>query len=284
MSQVAVAALPIVAVANRPAETSSVPSSAESIDSSAPVLSASGLMKRYGGLTVTQNVDLDLRRGEVHALVGPNGAGKTTLLGQLSGDLRADAGRIYFGECDITSLPTYRRARLGIGRSFQITSMFPALSVLENVLLAVQAQRGSSFRFWQRALDDAPHVAAASTLLTQVDLLEQRDRPAEKLSHGEHRQLEIAIALAGRPQVLLLDEPMAGMGIEDSARLTQMLLAMKGSVAMLLVEHDMNAVFALADRISVLVYGQCIATGSPAEIRANAEVRRAYLGDDDISP
>jgi branched-chain amino acid transport system ATP-binding protein len=241
-------------------------------------------MKRYGGLTVTQDVDFDLLHGEVHALVGPNGAGKSTLLGQLSGDLRPDAGRIFFGERDITSMPVHRRARLGIGRSFQITSVFPALSVLENVLLAVQAQQGSSFGFWRRALGDAPNVAAAQILLVQVDLLEQSDRPAEQLSHGEHRQLEIAIALAGRPQVLLLDEPMAGMGFEDSVRLTQMLLTLKGSVAMLLVEHDMGAVFALADRISVLLYGQCIATGTPAEIRANAEVRRAYLGEDEVSP
>ena len=239
-----------------------------------------GLVKRYGGLVVTQDVDLDLRRGEVHAIVGPNGAGKSSLLGQLSGALRPDAGHVFFGERDITSLSVHRRARLGISRSFQITSIFPELSVLENVLLAVQAHDGHSFRFWQRALDDARHVAAAAALLAQVGLADQAGRIAGEMSHGEHRQLEIAIAMAGAPQVLLLDEPMAGMGIEDSDRLTRMLLAMKGSVAMLLVEHDMSAVFALADRISVLVYGQCIATGSPAEIRANAEVRRAYLGDD----
>jgi branched-chain amino acid transport system ATP-binding protein len=247
----------------------------------ASVLSVRGLVKRYGGLVVTQDVDLDLRRGEVHALVGPNGAGKTTLLGQLTGDVRSDAGSIHFGARDITALPVHRRARLGIGRSFQITSVFPDLSVIENALLAVQAHDGHSFRFWHRALDDARHVAAANALLAQVGLADQASRLAGTMSHGEHRQLEIAIALAGQPQVLLLDEPMAGMGIEDSALLTRMLLAMKGSVSMLLVEHDMNAVFALADRISVLVYGQRIATGTPAEIRADPQVRRAYLGDEE---
>jgi branched-chain amino acid transport system ATP-binding protein len=249
----------------------------------ASVLSVRGLVKRYGGLVVTQDVDLDLRRGEVHALVGPNGAGKTTLLGQLTGDVRSDAGRIYFGSRDITTLPVHRRARLGIGRSFQITSVFRDLTVIENALLAVQAHAGHSFRFWQRALDDTRHVAAAEGLLAQVGLADQAGRVASEMSHGEHRQLEIAIALAGQPQVLLLDEPMAGMGIEDSASLTRMLLAMKGTVSMLLVEHDMNAVFALADRISVLVYGQRIATGTPAEIRADLEVRRAYLGDDETA-
>ena len=249
-----------------------------------PVLSVRGLVKRYGGLVVTQDVDLDLRLGEVHAVVGPNGAGKTTLLGQLTGDVRPDAGRIYFGTIDITALPVHRRARLGLGRSFQITSVFPDLTVIENALLAVQAHDDHSFRFWRRALDDTDRLATATALLAQVGLADQADRIAADMSHGEHRQLEIAIALAGRPQVLLLDEPMAGMGIEDSASLTRMLLAMKGTVSMLLVEHDMNAVFALADRISVLVYGQCIATGTPAEIRADAEVRRAYLGDDGLAP
>jgi len=247
------------------------------------VLAVRGLVKRYGGLVVTQDVDFELRQGEVHALVGPNGAGKTTLLGQLTGDVRSDAGQVFFGERDITRLPVHRRARLGIGRSFQITSVFPDLTVLENALLAVQAHEGGSFRFWQRALDDKHAVERATALLEQVGLDAMAERQAEQLSHGEHRQLEIALALAGEPKILLLDEPMAGMGLEDSATLTAMLLAMKGTVAMLLVEHDMNAVFALADRISVLVYGRCIATGTPDEIRADAEVRRAYLGDDEAA-
>jgi branched-chain amino acid transport system ATP-binding protein len=260
------------------------PTTARSTIDTVAVLSVRGLVKRYGGLVVTQDVDLDLRCGEVHALVGPNGAGKTTLLGQLTGDVRPDTGRIYFGARDITALPVHRRARLGIGRSFQITSVFPDLTVIENALLAVQTHAGHSFRFWQRAVDDARHLAAADALLTQVGLGKQAERIAGEMSHGEHRQLEIAIALAGRPQVLLLDEPMAGMGIEDSASLTRMLLAMKGTVSMLLVEHDMGAVFALADRITVLVYGRCIATGTPDEIRADPEVRRAYLGEEASLP
>jgi branched-chain amino acid transport system ATP-binding protein len=276
-------AMPMVAIDTNRRSSAPLADAPKTLIQTASVLSARGLVKRYGGLAVTQDVDLDLRRGEVHALVGPNGAGKSTLLGQLSGELRCDAGRIYFGDRDITSMPVHRRARLGIGRSFQITSVFPELSVLENALLAAQAQQGHLFRFWRRALDDATGTAEARALLSQVGLAEQADRPAHQLSHGEHRQLEIAIAMAGRPQVLLLDEPMAGMGIEDSSRLTHLLLALKGSVAMLLVEHDMSAVFRLADRISVLVYGQCIATGSPAEIRANTEVQRAYLGNDDAS-
>ncbi len=280
---IASSALPLAARSDGPGSRTAIAPEGTGTDTAA-VLSVRGLVKRYGGLVVTQGVDLDLRRGEVHALVGPNGAGKTTLLGQLTGDVRPDAGHIYFGGRDITALPVHRRARLGIGRSFQITSVFADLTVVENALLAVQAHAGQSFRFWQRALDDARNLAGALALLVQVGLADQAGRVAGSMSHGEHRQLEIAIALAGQPQVLLLDEPMAGMGIEDSAALTRMLLAMKGSVSMLLVEHDMNAVFALADRISVLVYGRCIATGTPDEIRADVEVRRAYLGDETSLP
>jgi branched-chain amino acid transport system ATP-binding protein len=246
-----------------------------------PVLSVRGLVKRYSGLLVTQQVDLDVRCGEVHALVGPNGAGKTTLLGQLTGDVKSDAGQLYFNGEDITRLPVHRRARLGIARSFQITSIFADLTVLENVALARQIYAGHSFRFWRRASGDSVINGSAMELLEKVGLANECDRMAAHLSHGQQRQLEIGIALAGDPKVLLLDEPMAGMGIEDSARLMAMLQGMKGSVAMLLVEHDMDAVFALADRISVLVYGQRIATGSPDEIRANVEVRRAYLGNGD---
>jgi branched-chain amino acid transport system ATP-binding protein len=242
------------------------------------VLSARGLVKRYGGLVVTSKVDLDVLPGEVHALVGPNGAGKTTLLGQLTGEIHSDEGRILFRGKDITRLPPHRRAQLGLARSFQITSVFHELSVLENAMFAVQAKEGHSFRFWKNALADEGLTGAAHALLERVGLAAEAGRPASDLSHGQHRQLEIAIALAGAPQVLLLDEPMAGMGIEDSAHLTRMLLSLKGSVPMLLVEHDMDAVFALADRITVLVYGERIVTGTPAEIRAHPEVRRAYLG------
>lgn len=242
------------------------------------VLSARGLVKRYGGLLVTNQVDLDVLDGEVHALVGPNGAGKTTLLGQLTGEIRSDEGRILFRGRDITALAPYRRAQLGLARSFQITSVFHELSVLENAVFAVQAKQGHSFRFWKNALADDSLTQPARALLARVGLEGEAHRPASDLSHGQHRQLEIAIALAGEPQVLLLDEPMAGMGIEDSTQLTKMLLALKGRLPMLLVEHDMDAVFALADRITVLVYGERIVTGTPAEIRAHPEVRRAYLG------
>jgi branched-chain amino acid transport system ATP-binding protein len=249
----------------------------------APILSLRGLAKRYGGLKVTQDVDLDVQPGEVHAVLGPNGAGKTTLLAQVTGDVMADAGRIVFDGVDIIRLPVHRRAALGIGRSFQITSLFADLTVLENASLAVQAHQSHSFRFWRRAATDAALLAPAMALLERTGLADAAGRMAGELSHGQHRQLEIAIALAGSPKLLLLDEPMAGMGTEDCARLTAMLLGMKGSVAMVLVEHDMEAVFALADRISVLVYGQRIATGTPAEIRANAQVQQAYLGDQVIT-
>jgi branched-chain amino acid transport system ATP-binding protein len=245
----------------------------------APVLGARDLVKRYSGLVVTNNVDIDLRAGEIHALVGPNGAGKSSLLAQLSGEVRADAGRIEFQGRDITHLPPHRRAQLGIARTFQITSVFPEMTVIENVSVAVQVRQGHSFRFWKKVGRDASVLAPAHELLERVGLHDQAGRLASELSHGQHRQLEIAIALAGEPKALLLDEPMAGMGLEDSARLTRLLQSLKGSVAMLFVEHDMDAVFALADRITVLVYGQRVVTGTPAEIRSNAEVRRAYLGD-----
>ncbi len=245
---------------------------------SASLLRVHGLVKRYGGLTVTNEVDLEVQPGEIHALIGPNGAGKTTMLAQLTGEVRPDAGRIEFEGRDITALAPHHRARLGMGRSFQITSIFHDLTVLDNVRLAVQVHAGHSFRFWQKAAGQPSLDQPSLQLLEQVGLLAEADRPAAHLSHGQHRQLEIAIALAGKPRLLLLDEPMAGMGVEDSQRLTQMLLGLKGAVTMLLVEHDMSAVFALADRISVLVYGQCVATGTPADIRSNAEVREAYLG------
>jgi branched-chain amino acid transport system ATP-binding protein len=245
-----------------------------------PLLSIRGMTKRFGGLVALDAVDLDVVHGEVHALLGPNGAGKTTLLAQLTGEAKPDLGRILFEGNDITGLPAYRRALLGIGRSFQITSVFGELTVLENVCLALQAHAGHSFRFWRRALGERGLVEPARQLLTRVRLSGQADVLAMHLSHGEHRQLEIGLALAGEPKLLLLDEPMAGMGNEDTRRLVELLSGMKGTVAMLLVEHDMNAVFSLADRISVLVYGQRIATGMPDEIRANPEVCRAYLGDE----
>jgi branched-chain amino acid transport system ATP-binding protein len=245
-----------------------------------PVLQASNLVKRFGGLTATDDLSLDIREGDIHAVIGPNGAGKTTMIGQLIGELRPDAGSIRFMGRDITHLPVHKRSHLGIARSFQITSIFLNFTALDNVALAVQAHDGHSFRFWADARRDARLRDPAMDALKQVGLAHRADVVASALSHGEHRQLEIAMALATKPKLLLLDEPMAGMGPEDSARMVTMLQGIKGSVTMLLIEHDMDAVFALADRITVLVYGHGIATGTPDEIRRNEQVRQAYLGDE----
>jgi branched-chain amino acid transport system ATP-binding protein len=245
-----------------------------------PVLKVSNLVKRFGGLTATDNLSLDLRKGEIHAVIGPNGAGKTTMIGQLIGELRPDSGSIEFMGRDIIALPVPQRSALGIARSFQITSIFPNFTALDNVALAVQAHDGHSFRFWADARKDQTLRQPAMAALDQVGLGHRADIIASALSHGEHRQLEIAMALATKPTLLLLDEPMAGMGPEDSARMVTMLQKIKGSVTILLIEHDMDAVFALADRITVLVYGHAIATGAPEEIRRNEQVRQAYLGDE----
>ena len=243
------------------------------------LLKVAGLAKRFGGIVATDDLSLDVVPGELHAVIGPNGAGKTTLIAQLSGQLMPDSGRIHFAGNDITTLPTYRRSRLGLARSFQITSLFLDLSVLDNVALAVQAHAGHSFRFWRDARSEPELREPARAALARVGLSARADLPASLLSHGEHRQLELAMALAGGPRMLLLDEPMAGMGPEESAGMVAMLRALKRELTILLVEHDMEAVFALADRITVLVYGRVIATGSPAEIRANPQVRDAYLGE-----
>jgi len=246
-----------------------------------PLLAARGLVKRFGGLTATDGIDLDAFPGEIHALIGPNGAGKTTLIGQLTGELDPDAGRVLFEGRDVTQLPVHRRAQLGLARSFQITSLFADLTVIENVALAVQIRSGHSFRFWRITSRDRTLLDPARAVLDRVGLAARANAPAAELSHGEHRQLEIALALASEPKVLLLDEPMAGMAPEESQRMIQLLRQIKGQAAILLVEHDMDAVFALADRISVLVYGRVIASGSAAEIRANDEVRQAYLGEEE---
>jgi branched-chain amino acid transport system ATP-binding protein len=246
-----------------------------------PLLAARGLVKRFGGLTATDGIDLDAFPGEIHALIGPNGAGKTTLIGQLTGELNPDAGRVLFEGRDVTQLPVHRRAQLGLARSFQITSLFADLTVIENVALAVQIRSGHSFRFWRITSRDRALQDPARAVLDRVGLAARANAPAAELSHGEHRQLEIALALASEPKVLLLDEPMAGMAPEESQRMIQLLRQIKGQAAILLVEHDMDAVFALADRISVLVYGRVIASGSAAEIRANDEVRQAYLGEEE---
>lgn len=242
------------------------------------LLSIRGLQKSFGGIAATDNLSLDVLCGEVHALIGPNGAGKTTLMSQLSGLLKPDAGQIVFKGQDIAHWPAHMRAHIGIARSFQITSVFMEMSVLDNVAFAIQARDGHSFRFWTPARSLASLRQPAMAKLAAVGLDDRAERRALDLSHGERRQLEIAMALGSNPEMLLLDEPMAGIGSEETARMVAILKSLRG-MTILLVEHDMDAVFALADRISVLVYGRAIATGSPEEIRKNLEVARAYLGE-----
>jgi branched-chain amino acid transport system ATP-binding protein len=246
------------------------------------VLEVSGLSKAFGALRVAEDVTLTVQPGEIHALIGPNGAGKTTLVNLLSGTLLPDAGTVRFAGEDITRLSLAQRARRGLARSFQITAIIPGFTALENAALAVQARAGSSFRLWRDAGREAALNQAATEALAQLGLAERAGTPAGALSHGEKRQLELAIALAMQPRLLLLDEPLAGAGPEETDRLVGILAALKRRYGILLVEHDMQAVFALADRISVLVYGRIIATGSPAAIRANPEVRSAYLGEDEL--
>ena len=244
-----------------------------------PLLAIEGLSKRFGGITASDNVSLAVPEGELHAVIGPNGAGKTTLIAQLTGELNPQAGRIGFAGRDITAIPAYQRSLMGLARSFQITSLFLDFTALDNVALAVQAHAGHSFRFWRDARSEAQLREPARTALQRVGLDGRADELVANLSHGEHRQLEIAMALATKPRMLLLDETMAGLGAEESARMVALLRELKREVTMLLVEHDMEAVFALADRISVLVYGRVIASSTPEAIRANADVRRAYLGE-----
>ena len=244
------------------------------------LLKIDGLTKRFGGVVASDNIVLDVRAGELHAIIGPNGAGKTTLIGQLSGELEPDAGRVHFDGQDITALPVYERSALGLARSFQITSLFLDFTALDNVALAVQAHAGHSFHFWRDARAGKPNCASRrAPRSARVGLAARADAIVANMSHGEHRQLELAMALATKPRMLLLDEPMAGLGPEESARMVQTLRELKQELTILLIEHDMEAVFALADRITVLVYGRVIASGAPAAIRANAEVRQAYLGE-----
>jgi branched-chain amino acid transport system ATP-binding protein len=245
------------------------------------LLEISNLVKRFGGLIATDDFSLSVPQGELHAIIGPNGAGKTSLIAQLAGDLRSDAGRIVFAGEDVTGLPTHVRAHRGIGRSFQITSVFREFTVLDNAALAMQARSGHSFRFWRRARSDEALRAPARAIIEQVGLGDRMNVPAANLAHGEKRALELALALAATPRLLLLDEPMAGMGTEDSARIVRFLTRLKRKFTIVLIEHDMDAVFELADRITVMVYGRAIATGDGDSIRNNDEVRRAYLGEDD---
>ena len=245
----------------------------------APLLQVQGLVKRFGGLTATDQATLDVRPGEIHALIGPNGAGKTTLIQQLSGVLAPDAGQIRFAGDDITALPMSQRVRRGLVRSFQITSIFRRLSVLDNLALAVPAGPGSG-GFWRPARAERARYEAAAAVAERVGLGAQLQRLAGELAHGEQRQLELGLALATRPRLLLLDEPMAGMGADESERMVALLQSLRAELGMLLVEHDMDAVFRLADRISTLVAGRVIASGTPQQIREHPEVRRAYLGDE----
>ncbi len=245
-----------------------------------PLLEIKGLMKSFGGITATDNVNLNVIKGEIHAIIGPNGAGKTTLITQLSGALKPDAGTVKLNGIDITDKPAYSRAKLGITRSFQITSLVMGMSVLDNVALAVQANDGHSYKFLKPARKITHIRDKAMENLIKVGLRKRANDPTSALSHGEHRQVEIAIALASEAELMLLDEPMAGLGPKESALLVNFLQGLKGQRTILLIEHDMDAVFALADRISVLVYGQIIATGLPDEIRSNDDVRHAYLGEE----
>jgi branched-chain amino acid transport system ATP-binding protein len=243
------------------------------------LLQVENLAKRFGGIVATDDLSIAIAEGQLHAVIGPNGAGKTTLIAQLSGQYPPDSGRIHFAGCDITTLPMSARSALGLARSFQITSLFLDLSVLDNVALAVQAHAGHSFHFWRDARRQRELRDPACAVLDRVGLKVRENLPASALSHGEHRQLELAMALASKPRMLLLDEPMAGLGPEESTRMVAMLRELKKELTILLVEHDMEAVFALADRITVLVYGRVIASGKPEEIRSNSQVRDAYLGE-----
>jgi branched-chain amino acid transport system ATP-binding protein len=247
-----------------------------------PILRIQRLVKRFGGLTATDNLSLDILPGELHALIGPNGAGKTTAIGQIMGEIVPDSGRILFMGQDITALSTPRRVRRGLSRTFQITQLLEDDTAEDNVALAVQAHAGHGFRFWRNAATDPRLRDPARAALDQVGLPQARwSLRVADLSHGERKQLELAVALAAAPRLLLLDEPMAGLGASESLRMTEVLRALKGHLPILLVEHDMDAVFTLADRISVLDYGHCIASGTPGQIRQDPQVRAAYLSEEE---
>jgi branched-chain amino acid transport system ATP-binding protein len=247
-----------------------------------PALRVEHLVKRFGGLTATDDVSLDLVPGEIHALIGPNGAGKSTLVGQIAGELVPDSGRIWLGETEITRWPVHARSQLGLARSYQITQFCPEYTSVENVMLAALARAGSSYGAWTPLLDDAALDRRARDVVERIGLGPLADVRARDIGHGEHRQLELAMALALEPKVLLLDEPLAGMSSAESEQMVTMLGELRGRYPILLIEHDMHAVFALADRISVLVYGKVIATGTPAAIREDPQVRSAYLGEGDL--
>ena len=244
-----------------------------------PLLRVKNLVWQFGGVVATDNLSLDVAKGELHAIIGPNGAGKTTLISQLTGQRLPNSGSIRFAGQDITRLPAWRRSALGLARSFQITSLLLDFTASDNVALAVQAHDGHSFHFWRNARTESHLRKAALAALERVGLGNRAETVASELSHGEQRELELAVALATRPRLLLLDEPMAGLGSTESARMVKLLGELRREVTIVLVEHDMDAVFALADRITVLVYGRVIASDVPAAIRQNEEVKRAYLGE-----
>mgnify|MGYP001027451088 FL=1 len=246
-----------------------------------PLLRIESLCKSFGAVNACRDISLNIHDGEIHALIGPNGAGKTTLLNQIAGDLTPDSGQIFLSGQEITHLSLHRRAPLGLARSYQITSVFPNLSVEENLLLAIQAHHGHSFHFWRRGLKNPQLLAELGPALARVGLGERAGVLAGTLSHGEKKQLEVGMALACKPKLLLLDEPMAGMGPGGTKELSGLIRKLKQEMTILLVEHDMEAIFSLADRITVLVYGEVVATGSVDEIRSNPAVRQAYLGEED---
>jgi branched-chain amino acid transport system ATP-binding protein len=244
------------------------------------MLRLESISKRFGGLVATDSVSLEILEGEVHALIGPNGAGKTTLIGQISGGLSPDQGEIFFEEQKITRLRQHARVAAGLARSYQITSIFRSFTVLDNLALAVQARSGSSFSFWRPVQKETALFDEARAIADEISLSNKIDSTAGNLSHGEQRALEVGLALATQPKLVLLDEPMAGMGLEESQRMIELISRIRTRVTVLLVEHDMDAVFRLADRISVLVAGRIIATDRPEAIKSNAQVRQAYLGDE----
>ncbi len=243
------------------------------------LLQVTELTRRFGGLAAADRVTLSVQSGELHALIGPNGAGKSTLINLLSGALRADSGVVAFDGHDVSHLSMHQRVGRGLARSYQITNLFKRFSALDSVALAIQARSGSSLRFWQPVTRERALFDEAAQLLARVGLAARADVPSAALAHGEQRQLEVALALATRPRLLLLDEPMAGQGPDESARMVELLASLKGEVTMLLVEHDMEAVFKLADKVSVLVYGRVIASAAPDAVRADPQVRQAYLGE-----
>lgn len=243
------------------------------------ILCTESLVKSYGGLLVTDHVSIDVRQGELHAIIGPNGAGKTTLINQLSGELASDSGKVVFAKQDVTALPIYERARSGLLRSYQITSIFEDFTARENCALAAMGTTQHAFRFWRPMLRRTTLITAADEALQAAGLVERTDVLASELGYGERRQLELAMAIAAGPRFLLLDEPMAGMSPQESSAVISLLRSLKGNYSILLIEHDMDAVFALADRITVLVYGKVIFTGTVDEIRNHPEVKAVYLGE-----